>query len=185
LCLDFEKGPIHPSPLGPSILTTPLLADHQSPLRPSSHHRCHLVSVSSDTMSCPSPFQYRIASLILTVCVGASPGPPSHCLPSLGCHHAPVRSTSLSLHRYDAPSPTSPCPTGALCHREPPGEVVIAIASPWSPRRLCRGRALRELSLHRVARERALATRSLRASWAGLAVMGPAGRTGMAVLAKP
>jgi hypothetical protein len=22
LCFDFEKGPIHPSPLGPSILTT-------------------------------------------------------------------------------------------------------------------------------------------------------------------
>jgi hypothetical protein len=49
---------------------------HQSPPAPSPCRRCRLILVSSDAKSCPSPFQYRVASLILPLCTGASPGPP-------------------------------------------------------------------------------------------------------------
>jgi hypothetical protein len=42
LCLDFEKGPIHPSPLGPSILTLLTLA--HPPPQPKPFHSPYLTN---------------------------------------------------------------------------------------------------------------------------------------------
>jgi hypothetical protein len=74
---------------------------HRSPPAPSPRHRCRLVSVSSDAKSCPSPFQYRVASLILPLCTGASPGPPQTTTPPSLARTPPCAGEiRLPCHRF-------------------------------------------------------------------------------------
>jgi hypothetical protein len=45
--------------------------------------RCRLISVSSNAKAYPSSFQYRVASLILPLCAGVLPRPPTTTAPPL------------------------------------------------------------------------------------------------------
>jgi hypothetical protein len=81
--------------------SSPMPPVHRSPPAPSPRHRCRLVSVSSDAKSCPSPFQYRVASLILPLCTGASPGPPQTTTPPSLARTPPCAGEiRLPCHRF-------------------------------------------------------------------------------------
>jgi hypothetical protein len=119
--------------------------------------RCRLISVSSNAKAYPSLFQYRVASLILPLCAGVLPRPPTTTAPPLltetrpcagGIHLLCRRFILVRLHRIRHVRQV--CRTSVSC--------VMKTFSCGGSRRATAARAV--LPLHALPRARVRARRT-------------------------